>query len=286
MTREGALAPLTHRERGTAKQKTRRALGVKVFGVLAAFLCLSLLHGQISWGMDIGTGNGLRLRIPLTSMREQRRQFVTFQEYDLSCGPAAISTLMNYYFGEPVTEKEVIATILQVSDVRKILKRRGFSLLDMKKFAQRRGYKALGYRMNFDFLVEMKEPVIVPIEMRGYHHFIVFKGISGDRVVVADPAFGNYTTKVSNFLSIWSGGIGFVLKEKVPKRSLEDFRRKGMFMPPQDLRALLQHQTPLFAPMGSMLQTIKGPRPAGGSFFTPPLPSMFGPGGLPTSISP
>ena len=39
----------------------------------------------------------------------------------------------------------------------------------------------------------------------------MFRGRYGDRVLLADPAFGNLTMRVSRFLELWKGGIGFVV---------------------------------------------------------------------------
>ena len=54
-------------------------------------------------------------------------------------------------------------------------------------------------------------PPIVPISLKGYDHFVVFRGQYGDRVVVADPAFGNLTMSASQFVDLWKDGIGFVV---------------------------------------------------------------------------
>jgi hypothetical protein len=54
-------------------------------------------------------------------------------------------------------------------------------------------------------------PAIVPVHVKGYDHFVVFRGIRGNRVVLSDPAFGTVTLTVAQFLEIWKGGIGFVV---------------------------------------------------------------------------
>ncbi|MFQ5657680.1 MAG: C39 family peptidase [Candidatus Methylomirabilales bacterium] len=213
-------------------------------------------------------GRGLRLTKKLTTLREIRNRYITFQEYDYSCGAAVISTLLTYYFGEPATEKEVIAGIFKRADLKKVLKRRAFSLLDMKRFAQAKGFKAVGYKMDFDFLVELTQPVIVPVNIRSYKHFVVVKGIVGDRVVIADPAYGNYNLRLTRFLPVWTPRVGFVLKRENPKGPMteEDLSRQARFMAYGDLRLVVTPRTGSFTPIPGQVQSIRGPRAPGGSF--------------------
>jgi hypothetical protein len=36
-------------------------------------------------------------------------------------------------------------------------------------------------------------PIIVSLNLLGYNHFVIFRGIKGNRVLLADPAWGNRT---------------------------------------------------------------------------------------------
>ena len=77
---------------------------------------------------------------------------------------------------------------------------------------RRRGYSSAGYAdLTLDELGAFEIPPILPIRLKGYDHFVVFRGRYGDRVLLADPAFGNLTMTVSRFLELWKGGIGFVV---------------------------------------------------------------------------
>ena len=97
---------------------------------------------------------GTYLRKPMTTFRDLKTRNLVFQQYDFSCGAAVISTLLTYYFGERVGERKVISGLFKEVNMQKVLKRKAFSLLDMKKFARARGYKAVGYLMDFDFLAD------------------------------------------------------------------------------------------------------------------------------------
>lgn len=159
-------------------------------------------------------------REPVRSLLEMRRDHVVIQEWDLSCGAAALTTVLNYQFGDPVSEKEIATALVNrkeyIEDPRLVQIRQGFSLLDIKRVAESRGYVGTGYgKMTVDDLVE-RAPVLVPIVANGYNHFVIFRGRMGNRVLVADPAFGNYTMRIDKFEHAWIdyadfGQVGFVI---------------------------------------------------------------------------
>lgn len=159
-------------------------------------------------------------REPVRSLLEMRRDNVVIQEWDLSCGAAALTTVLNYQFGDPVSEKEIATALVNrkeyIEDPRLVQVRQGFSLLDLKRVAESRGYVGTGYgKMTVDDLVE-RAPVLVPIVANGYNHFVIFRGRMGNRVLVADPAFGNYTMRIDKFEHAWIdyadfGQVGFVV---------------------------------------------------------------------------
>ncbi len=155
------------------------------------------------------------------SLLEMRRENVVVQEWDLSCGAAALTTILNYQHGDPVTEREVALSLIDreeyISQPELVVIRQGFSLLDLKRFVDARGYKGVGLgKMTLENLVE-RAPVIVPISTHGYNHFVVFRGIVGNRVVLADPAWGNRTMLTAKFERAWIdygeiGKVGFVVE--------------------------------------------------------------------------
>lgn len=158
----------------------------------------------------------------VTSLLETRRAHVVIQEWDLSCGAAALATLLRYQYGEPVTEKEVAVALmnrpeyLQHPELVQI--RQGFSLLDLKRYTDSRGYLGVATgKMELKDLLE-RAPIMVPINILGYNHFVIFRGLRGNRVLLADPAWGNRTMLVSDFLDAWIdfpalGHVGFVVKQ-------------------------------------------------------------------------
>lgn len=89
--------------------------------------------------------------------------------------------------------------------------RLGFSLLELKVYAASRGLGARGLGgMTLDELDRIA-PAIVPLQLSGSRHYVVYRGRLGDRVLVADPSFGNRTLSEDRFGKAWANGIGFTL---------------------------------------------------------------------------
>lgn len=155
------------------------------------------------------------------SLLEMRHENVVMQQWDLSCGAAALATLLKYQHGEPVTEKEVALSLMKreeyIKNPQLVQSREGFSLLDLKRHVDARGYQGSGYgKLQLKDLVA-KAPLIVPIRTHGYNHFVVFRGMYGDRALLADPAWGNRTMLVNEFMEHWIeypslGRIGFTVQ--------------------------------------------------------------------------
>jgi predicted double-glycine peptidase len=153
------------------------------------------------------------------SLRELRQANVVRQQWDLSCGAAALSTLLTYHLDAPVSEAEIIRDILRRSDPVRIRAREGFSLLDLKRFANARGHAAEGYgNLKLRHLQRMA-PALVPTRIGGYNHFVIFLGRVDDRVLLADPAFGNRTMPAERFMALWPLRIAFVVGSDLRRRS-------------------------------------------------------------------
>ena len=155
------------------------------------------------------------------SLLEMRQNSVITQEWDLSCGAAALATILRYQYGDTVTEKEVATALMHrdeyITNPELIQARQGFSLLDLKRYAESIGYKGIGYgQMSVEDLIE-KTPILTPIDTFGYNHFVIFRGVMADRVLLADPAWGNRTMTVDDFERAWIdygsdiGRVGFVV---------------------------------------------------------------------------
>lgn len=162
-------------------------------------------------------------RAPVRSLLEMRQAGVVVQRFDISCGAAALATILRYQHDDMVEEREVALGLIDrpeyLEQPELVRIRQGFSLLDLKRYVDRRGYEGVGFgRMTLDDLVA-KAPAIVPVALNGYNHFVVFRGRLGNRVLLADPAFGNVTLTVEAFERAWIdygdiGKVGFVVQRR------------------------------------------------------------------------
>ncbi len=156
------------------------------------------------------------------SFLEARQDKVIVQRWDLSCGAAALATILTYQHGHPVTERQVALGMLRKTTPELVRQRLGFSLLDMKRYVQERGFDADGYSNLTIKDLQQLAPIIVPIYVRGNSHFVIFRGMQGDRILLADPAFGGRTIPIDQFGLAWQSRIGFTVS-----------RRDGLPMPNQ-----------------------------------------------------
>lgn len=153
------------------------------------------------------------------AVEEQFRGIVR-QAYDYSCGSAALTTLLNGYVGTNLTEQQTMSGLLQYGEYQRIIERRSFSLLDMKRFVTAIGLDSGGYRGEFSDLVKLGQPAIVPISYAGFKHFVVYKAYKDGRVYVADPALGNISFDENRFKQIWDNNTLFVIS--VPESQRKD----------------------------------------------------------------
>lgn len=161
---------------------------------------------------------GIRATKTVRTLKEMRGAQVVRQHWDMTCGAAALSTLLTYDFKDNTPESAVVVWILRRTNPVKVRALGGFSLLDLKRFVQTRGYRAEGFsEMPLEELADLKVPVIVPIHSKGVDHFVIVRGVFGDRVVLADPAFGNMTMKTNQFQSVWKQGIVFIVRPPDPR---------------------------------------------------------------------
>lgn len=157
-------------------------------------------------------GSGGMFNVNVTSMKEARFLTTVRQQYDFSCGSAALATLLTYHYEDSVTESEVFKVMFDNGDQAKI-RELGFSLLDIKEYLQGRGYAADGFRTSLDKLAALGVPAIVLIDHKGYRHFVVVKGVYADTVLIGDPSLGIRKMPRSEFEPMWNGLL-FLIRSK------------------------------------------------------------------------
>lgn len=151
--------------------------------------------------------------IGITSYAERRFKTILKQQYDFSCGSAALASLLSFHYEDTVGELEVFGDMWEHGDQQRIQKQ-GFSLLDMKQYLERRGYKADGYKIGLEQLAQAKVPAITIINNKGYLHFVIIKGTNDSAVLLGDPAMGLKRVDLQTFRELWDNRILFVIRNK------------------------------------------------------------------------
>lgn len=146
-------------------------------------------------------------RREVTSLLEMRQEKVVIQQWDLSCGAATLTTLLKYQHGIDIDEKTVAKGLINrkeyIEDPNLIRRRQGFSLLDLKRYTEKIGLQGKSYGgLSLKDLIKFS-PILIPINLKGYNHFVIFRGKVGNRVLLADPAWGNRTLTIEKFNKAW-----------------------------------------------------------------------------------
>ncbi|HET8849363.1 MAG TPA: C39 family peptidase [Marinobacter sp.] len=170
-----------------------------------------LLWSAAFAGTVIVPGPGGDTPVSVSSYQQQRFNTIYRQEYDFSCGSAALASLLSFHYDRPMTEQEAFEGMWTLSDQDKV-RQYGFSMLDMKRYLESEGYQADGFRLPLDGLRDqVRVPVIALVTLGGYRHFVVVKGISDREVLVGDPARGLKAYSWAEFEQHWDGSA-FVIR--------------------------------------------------------------------------
>lgn len=120
-------------------------------------------------------------------MKNIKKNFV-LQTDSTDCGVACLLSVIRYFGGESNTEylRELCGTSLE-----------GTTLLGLVQGGQDLGIETKGLRGNFEYLEQIENPVILPvqIENRFNHYVVCYPSTEKDIFVIGDPAKGinNYT---------------------------------------------------------------------------------------------
>lgn len=190
---------------------------MKTYATLSSVITVVALLTTAAWA-EAGTvtipgvSGGSFTVNKVMSVKEARFRSTIQQQYDYSCGSAALATLLTHHYHDASTESEVFKWMYDNGNQEKI-RREGFSLLDMKNYLEAHGYKADGYYVSLDKLADAGVPAIVLINMKGYRHFVVVKGVTDKRVLVGDPSAGVRIILRDEFENMWNGLV-FIIRNK------------------------------------------------------------------------
>ncbi|EON92880.1 peptidase C39, bacteriocin processing [Marinobacter lipolyticus SM19] len=153
----------------------------------------------------------LRSDVRVEPLVEQKFRNIVRQAYDYSCGSAALTTVLNFYLGRTLNERQVMEGLLHYGESERIVQRRAFSMLDMKRLVTALGYPSGGFKASIEDLIDLDHPAIVPIHHAGFKHFVVLRAIRDDRVYLADPAVGNISFTLAQFEEKWDDNVLFIV---------------------------------------------------------------------------
>ena len=181
----------------------------------------------------------------ITNAQILKYESVHRQRFDSSCGFAAVSSLLSYYYGFPVTEPLVISNYFTLqagtSDVKVFLSNAitgtniyALSLADISDILTEYGVQNKAYKMSFDELrkiIEKYAPVLVHYD-RPQTHFLLLTSVDSDEWVTAlDPARGLEWISREEFISRWSGVVLLTICPNKPpnRQTIENSTRKSHF---------------------------------------------------------
>ncbi|MEP1584778.1 MAG: C39 family peptidase [Marinobacter sp.] len=204
--------------------------------LVAVCTSAGLLWSTAFAGSVMVPGIGGDVRVEINSYENRRFDSVIRQQYDFSCGSAAVASLLAFHYQDQVTEHDVFVEMLALADEEKVRKH-GFSMLDMKHYLEARGYRADGFRMALSGLREkVRLPMIVLLNIEGFRHFVLIKGISEDEVLVGDPARGLKVYSYAQFSDYWND-TAFIIRSHL-EQGRDAFLGEGHW--PQVARAPVQ----------------------------------------------
>jgi predicted double-glycine peptidase len=148
--------------------------------------------------------------VKMEPFSELKFKNIVHQAYDYSCGSAALVTILKYHLGLEVTEQQSMEGMMAFGEKDKIIERRGFSLLDMKRYLASIQVESAGFRAEVSDLLTLDQPGIVPIDYGGFKHFVVLRGVRDGLVFIADPAMGNSVYTLAEFTGMWDRNTLFI----------------------------------------------------------------------------
>lgn len=175
---------------------------------LAATACAGLQAGEVRFSGVLPDG-GLFTK-SVESMREARFRHLVRQHTDYSCGAAALATILRYAYRLDADEAMVIDGMMGVADPE-VVRERGFSLLDIKRYVESLGMRGRGYRVDEARLRSLRVPALVLMDVGGFRHFVVLKQVDGDRVELGDPILGNRSVSLDEFMQSWPSRAVFIV---------------------------------------------------------------------------
>jgi predicted double-glycine peptidase len=197
----------SRRSREFARRRTAISRSFALLPVAAAIALSSPAGADVR----VGGGSNGYYTVQVKSWWEIPFRTVVRQHYDFSCGSAAVATLLTYHYDIPTNENTPFVAMWQAGE-QDAIRKTGFSMLDMKNYLESLGFQVAGFRLEAQQLSALNRPAIVLLDLKGYKHFVVIKGISDNEVLIGDPALGLRKMSMDDFSSAWNGIVLAIVK--------------------------------------------------------------------------
>ncbi|MET3105670.1 putative double-glycine peptidase [Oxalobacteraceae bacterium GrIS 1.18] len=209
-------------------------------------------NGQFELQEAMVGGGPITQSVEMEPYEVLKYKHIVRQAYDYSCGSAALVTIMNFDLGVTVNEQVAMEGMMQHGEKEKIIARRGFSLLDMKRYLTSIGIESAGFRGEVSDLQTLDHPALVPIDFGGSKHFVVVRGIRNGVVYIADPSAGNLVFSQSKFASLWDRNTFFVVYPPKDKLALHQLALSDQELGVTDMDRIKDRA--ILAPLNQNLQ--------------------------------
>ncbi|WP_117236172.1 C39 family peptidase [Vibrio maerlii] len=170
---------------------------------ITALLIIGGLFSPLCSALNYLPERGL-YKVPVKSFQEMKFGDVHRQQYDFSCGSAALATLLTYHYDTPSYEGDIFAAMFEKGN-KEIIKQKGFSLLDMKAYLADLGFNSDGFKVNIDTIRKVGVPGITLVNFDGYMHFVVIKGMNSSSIILGDPSRGTMMMSFEEFEQYYQG---------------------------------------------------------------------------------
>ncbi|MGR5065076.1 C39 family peptidase [Photobacterium sp. DNB22_13_2] len=168
-------------------------------------MLISVLASSSIHALDYFPSRG-GFNVEVKSYQEKLFGDVFRQQYDFSCGSAAVASLLTYHYDIQSQENIIFEFMFEHGDQEKI-EQQGFSMLDMKKYLDSVGLDSNGYNIPLDKFHELQIPAITIVNFDGYMHFVVIKGINQENVILGDPSRGTLLIPIDDFKRVYKGSV-------------------------------------------------------------------------------
>ncbi len=132
---------------------------------------------------------------------------------DFGGAGACIASLLRNAGVGGLTEINAMDGMMAYGERDKIIARRGFSLLDMKRYLAALGIAANGYSSNDQLadlvtvMAEQHSGVLIPVNIFGLRHLALVYGLTVGHVLLASPLFGNVAIARDDIAQVWGPPI-------------------------------------------------------------------------------